>query len=208
MHPPDCPTWEYGNDPRRHLLSGRVKSILIRLASGSLDTKTVAPETRPQHEELFSGLTPLGCEYFAGHYRGENFRCLQFNQVGIQTDPRVGAVHSAVGYRMSGLGQQILSGLSALDCNILLSAKDKAQYVVALACCAFVEFLTIHPFVNGNGHAARLVLWCILGRYGFWPRRFPVEPRPADPPYTQLIFQYRNGDREPLERLVLQSLTN
>jgi hypothetical protein len=60
--------------------------------------------------------------------------------------------------------------------------------------------------VNGNGHAARFVLWTILGRYGYWPERWRVDPRPPDPPYTQLIFDYRSGNHEPLETYVLQSV--
>jgi hypothetical protein len=46
-----------------------------------------------------------------------------------------------------------------------------------------------------------------LGRYGHWPRRWPVDPRPQDPPYSQLIVRHRNGDPVPLERFVLQALT-
>jgi hypothetical protein len=54
-----------------------------------------------------------------------------------------------------------------------------------------------------SGHAARFIMWAILGRYKFWPVRWTVEPRPADPPYTDLLRRHRDGDTKPLIEYVL-----
>jgi Fic/DOC family len=208
MHPPDCPGWEYESHPNRQSLKQQIASMLVALRRGHLDTLTVASDTRPEHGQLFRSLTPLACEYYAGHYRGENFRCLRHYEVTIQSDPRVGAAPRAVEYLMEELANQIRAGLIALDANVLIPPKQRVRYAITIACSAFVNFLTIHPYANGNGHAGRLIVWSILGRYGLWPLRWTVDPRPPDPPYSALISQYRSGNCQPLETFVLQMLSN
>jgi hypothetical protein len=208
MHPLDCPAWEYAAHPNRAtIIPARVSRILVTLASGAVDTSSVATDTRPAHDQIFRELTPDRCEYYAGHYRGEQFRCLVFYPVSVPADPRVGSPPSAVAFLMQELNNQIRIGLTALDANVLLTTEQRLRYLVALASQAFVAFLTIHPYANGNGHAGRLIVWSILGRYGHWPKRWPVEPRPPDPPYSNLIVLHRNGNKEPLELYLLQTLT-
>jgi fido (protein-threonine AMPylation protein) len=208
MYPPDCPReWNYEQHSNRPLIAQRIQTFLELLVSGKVDTLAVASDSRPQHQELFTGFTPPECDYFAGHYRGENYYCLRFCPVGIQGDPRVGKPPLEVEVCMAEIGAQVKRGLLALDANSSFSQKERLQYMVALACSTFVDFLTVHPYVNGNGHAGRLIVWCILGRYGYWPKNWPVEPRP-DPPYTMMIWLYRNGNRQPLESYILQNLSN
>jgi hypothetical protein len=208
MHPPDCPGWEYGTHPNRAVLPSRVSSFLVALVSGAVDTSAIATDTRLPHERIFTGLTPNGCEYYAGHYRGEPFRCLRLCPVHIPSDPRVGRPPSGVLFLMEELRSEIRAGLAALDANVLLTTEERLKYLVAFASHVFVAFLTIHPFANGNGHAGRLIVWSVLGRYGHWPQpqNWPVEPRPADPPYSKLIVEHRNGNTEPLESFLLQIL--
>jgi fido (protein-threonine AMPylation protein) len=206
MHPQDCPSWEYNTHPKRALLTARVADILFELASARVDTLSVAADTREQHSTLFRDLVPPGYEYYAGHYRGELFRCLRFYTVRVEGDPRVGAAPGTVKFYMAQLSAIIRAGVFALDENVSLAAREKLRYVVALVCHVFVRFLTIHPYANGNGHMGRLIIWSIMGRYGHWPRGFPVEPRPQDPPYQELIIRYRSGDTEPLEKYILQML--
>jgi hypothetical protein len=206
MHPLDCPNWEYDGHPQRAVVRLRIADILSDLASGRTDTLALATDARPQHLRIFSELVPLECNYYAGHYRGEAFHCLRSYLVGVQGDHRVGAPPGAVGFLMAELKSAVRSNVLALDDNVFLSEKDKLRYIVMLACRVFVHFLTIHPYVNGNGHIGRLVVWSIMGRYGYWPRRWPIDPRPANPPYLQLIVRYRNGEREPLEMYMLQML--
>jgi fido (protein-threonine AMPylation protein) len=207
MHPLDCPDWEYSNHPQRATIGTRVTAALRGLATGT-DTLSVATDTREVHGHVFHELTPVGCAYYAGHYRGEEFRCLRFYPVCVPGDPRVGATPYAVAFRMRQINAQIRAGVTALDANRLLTAKDRLYCIVALASRAFVAFLEIHPYANGNGHAGRFIVWSIMGRYGYWPRRWPVDPRPPDPPYTQLIVQCRNGDPTPLERYLLQAIAS
>jgi fido (protein-threonine AMPylation protein) len=161
------------------------------------------------HGHLFHHLTPPDHDYFAGHYRGEMYRCLQYLRV--QVGAHQGEAPGAVPFFMEELAAQIRAGLAWLDvANGLphgqLPKESKLLYAVTFACRVFEMVLRIHPYANGNGHAARFVLIAILGRYGYWLTSWQIDPRPPDPPYTQLITTYRQGHREPLERFVLQAI--
>jgi fido (protein-threonine AMPylation protein) len=212
MHPPDCPEWEYTDHPESsRMLPRSVASLLSDLRRGAIDPSSTATDTRTAHLRMFRGLTPPGYDYYAGHYRGENFRCLEFCRVGIRNDPSVGCPPDSVDARMHQLADIIAIALNGLDAghrlpNSHLPDKLKIAYTVVVTCRVFAEFLEIHPFVNGNGHAARLLVVCLLGRYGYWPQRWTVEPRPPDPPHTELIRQYRHGNKEPLESYILSFL--
>ena len=111
---------------------------------------------------------------------------------------------------MDELEKVIRQSIASLDVgweipNAKLTEDEKLLYSVASICRIFEKFLRIHPYANGNGHAARFIVWAVLGRFGYWPIRCPVEPKP-DPPYTELIVTYRNGDTEPLEKFILSCL--
>src|SRR6478609_11642434 len=125
MHPLDCPNWEYENHPQRAVVRLRIAEIISDLASRRIDTLALATDARPQHLRVFRELVPLGFDYYAGHYRGEAFRCLRYYSVGVQGDDRVGAPPGAVGFLMSELSSAIRSNVMALDDNVFLSEKDK-----------------------------------------------------------------------------------
>lgn len=208
MLPPGCPSWEYSNHPQRHLLRASTAQVLTDLAEGRLDTLRISADSRPIHLRLFAPLAPQGHSYYAGHYRGESFRCLRRYEVGVAGDPNVGYPAAEVIDAMDRLARDVIRGATALDKAHQLPLaqvphEQRLLYAVVFTCRVFVELLAVHPFANGNGHAARFVIWALLGRYGYWPRRWPIEPRPADPPYTDLITEYRRGNREKLEDYVL-----
>ena len=213
MHPADCPAWEYDNHPdRKTVLQKEIKSILIELRKQQINALDSVVDTRNVHHRLFNQLTPPDCPYYASHYRGENFRCLKFNQVGIRSDTRVGfKPHLVHGY-MDELGGIVKEAAAALDEGMKapdakIPSKDKILYIVAATCRIFELFLRIHPYVNGNGHIARFCIWALLGRYGLWPTKWPIDPRP-NPPYTDFIVEYRNGNPVPLETFIMRNLAS
>lgn len=174
---------------------------------GALTTDTefaaaTAIDTREAHKKLFSGVAPRGCEYYAGNYRGSDFRCLKHCTVGVRSDPRVGEKPHRVALRMHRISAAIKKTLTALDSEAPISTTEELHRLTTFICQSFVDFLTIHPYANGNGHAARMILCAILLRYGFQPY-WKIDTHPAEP-YADLITEFRNGNTEPLQRYVLQ----
>jgi hypothetical protein len=112
---------------------------------------------------------------------------------------------------MKGIAQWVGNSLKALDegCRVpdaQMPKEQKVLFVVAFACKVFELFLRVHPYANGNGHAARFLTWSILGRYGYWPRQWPIHPRPNEPTYVEMISRYRSGDIYPLEQYFLNNI--
>jgi fido (protein-threonine AMPylation protein) len=212
MQPPDYPAWEYANHPKRALiLRERTEDILVQLYQRHLDFTESAADTRPIHGYLFSLLVPREYIYYAGHYRGEDFPGLKNYEVVTTGNTDIGYPAFLVVQRMEKIGQWVREGIKGLDAihersDTSLSLEDKLLNTVAFACMIFDEFLQVHPYVNGNGHAARFMLWAILGRYGYWPQKFPIEPRPNHPLYAWAITEYRKGNKEALENYILRCI--
>ena len=210
MHPGDCPGWEYKNHANYGFLPARCKAILVAQRNGGINVDKAVHDTRPHHREMFTGITPDKCEYFAGAYRGENFRCLRYYEVRISSDPRVGVPPEFVLSDLSNLSVHIIrAGFAALDVafkipHARLSPGDKLYFLVSFACHVLVEFLRIHPYANGNGHMGRFIVWMIISKFGYWPARWPLN---QSPPYHKLISDYRDGVCQPLEEFVLKSVT-
>jgi len=164
MHPDDCPSWEYSRVPNYSLaLRQKLSEVLVQLRRGLIDALPTAQDTRSVHRTLFQALTPPDCLYYAGHYRGENFRCLQHYKVHVPGDTRVGFPPQVVAGYMLELSGQIREGLAALDEAAKLpggqfSEEDKVLFVVMFACRVFEAFLRIHPYANGNGHLGRFLI--------------------------------------------------
>jgi hypothetical protein len=206
-HPADCAEWRYEKHPdRRQHLTAMVRDLLLGLRTGGLETRAFAMDSRVVHERLFKALTPPGYEYYAGHYRGEPFRCLWRAQVHIKMDPRVGSPPEAVEPLLAGLASRVGLAMDALDADHSMPRADRLNLLIALTAATFEYFLRVHPYLDGNGHVARFMVWCVLGRYGFWPVRFTVEPRPPDLGYSASLNRYRDGDHAPLHALLVSML--
>jgi Fic/DOC family len=208
-----CPPFAYETVPGASMiLARRAKDTLIRLNNLSpIEKVAIGKDTRPVHQRYFAGLTPVGFEYYAGHYRGENFTCLKVLSVHIPTDPMVGHPPDRVLDDMAVFASDFENVIT--DGDIVWSANskviapaEKLYRVIQLGVALFVYLLQIHPFANGNGHMARFFLISFLSRYGVTLSRWPLHPRPQDPPYSQFIGRYRRGDRVSLEHFVLSCI--
>lgn len=212
MHPENCPEWEYSNHPNREeILKREAAIVLIQMRQKNFDLVSNSSDSRLVHRHLFRQLTPPEHDYFAGHYRGEDFPCLEHYEVVVPNDPHIGLHSSLVLETMDRMGDLIFLGIKALDTAHQLppdklSPVDNLLNTVAFACRVFVEVLRVHPYANGNGHAARFIVLAILGRYGYWLKQFPLEPRPSAPDYTECIKHYTNGDPKPLEEYILKCI--
>jgi fido (protein-threonine AMPylation protein) len=207
-----CPNWEYatiaGHD---QLLRARAKSAFIRLRNVEPPRlRSLLKDTRNVHEQFFRDLTPQDFAYYAGHYRGELYICLKHYEVMIPGDPRVGHPPDKVLQSMANLAPQIDDALQQCKLmwrvpNAVFSPPEKLSRLVGVGAAVFVYFLEIHPYANGNGHIARFLLISFLSCFGIFLKEW-LHPRPADPPYSQLISDYRSGNRAPLEQFILRSI--
>jgi len=211
--------WEYAEHPdRSRILPVRVAEVLLELSDGRLDPIAFLKDTRAVHHRLFSELlTPGVPAHFAGHYRGESLRELKTFQVGVQANPKVGAPPDQVAVRLAGLSTFIERSIAVLDDFFSkspgLPLSSKLLAVIPFAARVFSEFLLIHPFVNGNGHIARIILTAILLRYGFPLRTLSIEPGPGHLGDQTEMQEYYNSllwdqgeppDPKPLQRYILR----
>lgn len=203
----DCDGWEYTSHPQAQTVVDACKQFLVELRDDPLSKVAALSETRPFHASLFAAVVPAACPYLAGHYRGEDYDCLREAQVSF--GGHVGTLPVGVLGAMGIYHQDLIDGLADLDA----AAKDPVKplggsaFVVRLAqvcAAALTRFLTIHPYKNGNGHMARLLVWVILGRYSMLPKRWWLNNRP--PGYAALLTLHRNGDRKPLEKFILECI--
>lgn len=205
-----CPDWEYADiaDAQAVLQARALRLIRRLLLEDGFDALTTGRDTRPVHAEIFEGLTPPGFEWFAGNYRGARRPCLEQYEVKIDADPLVGTPSASVTAEMQRFGEALEGGLRALDAasSGATNQVDLLLRAVRLAALLFTNFLTIHPYANGNGHLARFLVWLILRRYGYAPELWTIHPRPSFALYSAAISAYRRGETSHLEKLILLSI--
>lgn len=212
-HPGGCPEWYYNHIPDHvSKLAAKHAVVLTSIVSGTYTVEKEGRDLRPVHTELFQELTPPGHEYFAGSYRGCHKKCLRNYQVTIPADRRVGCPPERVAAEVHRFSTALSSAVDALDSALktassLLSPTSRAIGVVRISCEAFVNYLTIHPYADGNGHTSRALLWILLQRYGYTPKGWTIDPRPTFPAYADMISMHRDGDKAPLEQFVLSCIS-
>ena len=201
------PEWNYEHYPSHDIREQRCVALLLDLAQGHLTLEVDGVETRPIHERMFTGMTEAGEEYFAGHYRGENYPFLSDYRVVIGMDPRVGTDPALVATEMQVLAQGVTKVATILETDAAsnLTQGDKLIRSVAMACALLVEFLRVHPYANGNGHVGRFLVWLALAKVGAWPRTWPLNDK-VPMPYPFLLTEYRDGNRQPLIQFVLSHI--
>ena len=113
-----------------------------------------------------------------------------------------------VPWLMDQLETRIQASFDALSGRFIPTSDDGdfLYDVVKLACEAFNIFLIVHPYINGNGHMARFIIWCFLAQFGVFPVKWSIEPSPAIDPYVVRVRQYRAGDKEPLIIYILNCI--
>jgi hypothetical protein len=208
-----CPFWEYNNIPGyMGIIAPRTAIILKWIWTISIDDMVnFTLDTRKSHGQYFSGLTPAGFDFYAGHYRGEPFACLSDYEAGIRGNPKVGHPAATIPLEMEAFKFTIKEVVSRLDTawaanEKLLSKAEKIRRLAELVSALFASFLEMHPYGNGNGHMGRLIVTAVFYRYGIILKRWPISHRPTDPPYSAAIRDYQNGNTDGLINFIIDCI--
>jgi Fic family protein len=123
-------------------------------------------------------------------------------------DPRVGTDPKLVKRHMAEFDAQLQKAVAIFEkaWNARTEPVDDKVFLLRLVHILgffLQKFLTIHPYANGNGHIGRLIVWILLGRFGFWPNKWPLD---ASPSYYQALTDHRNGKVKPLNDFILDCI--
>ncbi|WP_097200295.1 Fic family protein [Variovorax sp. YR752] len=151
---------------------------------------------------MFHALAPSQCDCIIGRYRGDP-SCpeLQNLIVGVGSDPRVGVAPAEVESEIAAFESRCDALMKAYA--YWLSTKGSAQsagararkFAKVLAPLAEL-FLRIHPYMDGNGHTARLLLYVLMSRAGFSSATWSVDGKKE---YSEALSLFRDGKVGKLE---------
>jgi len=203
----NCLNWEYKGHPKVSKVAAECEAILIELAQSPHLHYSSLGDTHSAHKRIFSSVAPVACPYLAGNYRGLVLGCLA--GYSVKVGPHYGEPPNSVHTKMDDFHRELNVALGAADAVAAkVSNKDEKlrllTHVVNLCATTLERFLTIHPYANGNGHIARLLVWILLLRYKFPPVSWTLDQSP--PGYGDLIQQYRAGDQKPLKVFIYKSI--
>lgn len=199
--------WEYELHPKYATVKEKCDEIIRCMCTDATRQDFFLVDTRDTHRAMFIEVTPDGCAYFAGNYRGADYPnlCNYSVQIGVYH----GVPPSSVGAVMSSFSTEIAKIISDFQQKIKTIASTASKKLVVfchLLAHLFVKFLVIHPYANGNGHMARLLVWVLLKKEGLTQSFWSVADRPGQPrgvPLDSCIELFRNGNQEPLIRYFL-----
>lgn len=199
--------WEYELHPKYVTVKEKCDEIIRSMCADETRQDCFLVDTRHTHKTMFIEVTPDGRAYFAGNYRGANYPYLC--NYPVQIGDYAGEPPASVEAAMSAFSIEIASIISEFQQKIKSITSTAPQKLVVfchLLAHLFVKFLAIHPYANGNGHMARLLVWVLLKKEGLTQDFWSVADRPGQPkgfPLDNCIEFFRKGNYEPLIRYFL-----
>jgi len=115
-----------------------------------------------------------------GAFRGE----ASVEEYDVQIGPHPGTRAELVRAELAAFDRTLAQQLDELDRTIPSGrltedgAEDNINAVIILCAWAHGEWVRMHPFPNGNGRTARILVNCIALRYGL-PAFLRLRPRPG-----------------------------
>lgn len=209
-----CKYWSYDNHSDRWLgLVSRCKQLTEDALISTPMVDEADFDTRPSHKFMFQGMTPDSCTCVIGNYRGTE-ACPELRDcpVRVDDDMTVGLAPGLVGGAMNELDDECnqLMGVhyNWMENEGLTASEDRQLLKFAVVAAKILErFLTIHPYIDGNGHCARLLVLKLFTWANFPPRRWDID---AKMDVYQELKAHRRGQRGPLMQkltsFVLQSM--
>jgi hypothetical protein len=190
-----APWWQEDDPKNLSLIQGNVTQLITELRATATDRVLPTREELCRwHARLYAGCdVPLAG--YVGHLRGDpDVPELIDYEVGLGARLKDGNLEK-MGVWARQVGEEIdavLAGLGAvfveLDARLPTgkspTTPDQILALISFAALAHGECLRVHPFANGNGRIARLLVAFICLRYGL-PMFLHVKPRPQSEDYIR-----------------------
>ena len=134
---------------------------------------------REWHALIMQGLTPTDGEPF-GVFRGAT----GLEDYVVKIGDYIGSLPEFVAAELAQFDRTLVDRITELDDTIRPEhldqepSEDHLLAVIILCAWAHGEWLRIHPFPNGNGRTARILVNGIAQRYGL-PAFMAIRPRPG-----------------------------
>lgn len=209
-HHSNCADWTYETHPERAtVLVSRCQRLVDVIWRRPQSFDRFGHDTRAAHRFMFLEMTPQACSCILGTYRGDaTCAAIASSYVGVGADPRVGTPPFMVAADMVTLEKRC-AALIAVHQKWLMgpgasqSPQNALLRFVQVLAPILELFLTIHPYKDGNGHAARLLIYVMMVRGGYRPKNWDVDSKQ---PYGQALSDHRNGKPGALQKFLLKAI--
>jgi hypothetical protein len=189
------PSWQEDDPNNLSLIQGNAAQLISELRA------TADERILPTSEELCRWHARLyaGCEVpvagYVGHFRGDPaIPELIDYEVGLGARlkdgnlEKMGVWARQVSEEMKAVVAGVQAVFTELDARLPvgkpLTTPDEVLAVISFTTLAHGECLRVHPFANGNGRIARLLVAFICLRYGL-PMFLYIKPRPESEDYIR-----------------------
>jgi fido (protein-threonine AMPylation protein) len=190
-----APAWQE-DDPRNlSLIQSNAAELITKLGATAAERMLLTPEELCRwHARLYAGCN-VPIAGYVGHFRGDlAVPELIDYEVGLGPRLKDGNLEKMGVWarKVSEEMEAVLAGLNAvfadLDGRLRVgeppSTADQILQVISFAALAHGECLRVHPFANGNGRIARLLVAFICMRYEL-PMFLHIKPRPESDDYIR-----------------------
>ncbi len=201
-----CPNWDADWDSRIDKEAFKRNACLsYKKAMESAKSKVVEiDDVKRWHHIMFRGLVPLS--YYAGNFR-QNDALRPCLGIDVEIGMHLGDSFDVVIRNIEALFARTRESISIVELGWgNLDPQSKALRLAVIIGSFIGAFIKIHPFVNGNGRASRLLWAAALIRFGV-SAQCRIHPRPHEStPYGVIMEAAMTGDFRPVQLAVLMHL--
>jgi hypothetical protein len=201
-----CPTWvEHPDD--RPIIANNVAALLLGLPRGSRQPFSL---TQPLewHIRIHENCTHIPLPQYVGNYRGDPLPCISTYEVvfggGAYKGVPAARVQSSLAPTAAAL-QASFDELDGLMQNRSDVSREHLNRIVRAAARHYLGWVRIHPFADGNGRTARVLVNLLFLRY-WQPIVLPGRPPPERAVLISATAAALAGDMRPLERFIKHRL--